>query len=175
MMIVWTGRGFLSALVLLIVLFISILILPDGSTDYGFVTAFFVAGLFSWIFGVKWNKQNERLVIDATTGQKLLLKNSHSLFWIPMQYWGIIFSIFGIIILAQNSIWLSILFAMILLTITGVVYFRTRSLTNVAIDRRIVATPKVDNTILKTETVESEADRLKRRQEKEDHSRFMPK
>ncbi|MCK9156483.1 MAG: hypothetical protein M0P12_10300, partial [Paludibacteraceae bacterium] len=98
-MIVWSGRGFLSFLVFITTLFLSCQVLPDSLSDYGFVIACFVSAGFSWIFGIKWNKQNERIVIDDKTGQKYRVRTNHSLFWIPMQYWGMIFSIIGIIIL----------------------------------------------------------------------------
>lgn len=103
-MIVWSGRGFLPVLVLIATLFICVSTFPEEYADYGFVIAFFIAAIFSWFFGLKWNKKNERIVIDEASGERLKLKNNHSLFWIPMQYWGMIFAILGIVVLFQNSV-----------------------------------------------------------------------
>ena len=103
-MIVWSGKGFLSVLVLVgsFVLFANIL--PKEQGDYAFVLTFFTAGLFSWFMGKKWNEQNARTVIDKASGQEFLIKENHSLFWIKLQYWGLIFGAFGLIILIQNLI-----------------------------------------------------------------------
>ena len=43
-----------------------------------------------------------RVLIDAETGKKVIFKGNHSLFWIKMEYWGPIFMVLGLIILAQN-------------------------------------------------------------------------
>lgn len=101
-MIVWSGKGFLSVLILIISLFLFVKILPQAQGDYAFVLAFLIAGAFSWFMGKKWNAEESRTVIDKATGQELVLKSNHSLFWIKMQYWGIIFGVFGLIILLQN-------------------------------------------------------------------------
>jgi hypothetical protein len=103
-MIVWSGKGFLSVLVLVVSFALLANILPKEQGDYAFVSAFFIAGAFSWFMGKKWNEQNGRTVIDKATGQEILLKENHSLFWIKMQYWGFIFGAFGLVILIQNLI-----------------------------------------------------------------------
>jgi hypothetical protein len=114
-MIIWSGRGFLSIIVLFVTLFLCVSIFSTENADYSFITTAFVTGIFSWYFGTKWNKKNERVVIDEKTGQRLKIKNNHTLFWIPMQYWGIIFLAFGIIILFQNSIIFGVIAIVILL------------------------------------------------------------
>ncbi len=100
-MIVWKGRGILSILVLIIILFAYINLLPESFSDYSIVFSLIVTGIFSWIFGNKWNKQNE-ILLDETNGQNV--KSNHELFWIQLQYWGFIYTFLGIIILFQNSV-----------------------------------------------------------------------
>jgi len=100
-MIVWSGRGFLSVVVLFIALFSCISIFPKSQTDLCFVIPAFIAGIFSFVFGVKWNT-TLKVFIDKETGKEINFKNNHSLFWIKMEYWGIIFTAFGLVILAQN-------------------------------------------------------------------------
>ena len=172
-MIVWSGKGFLSVLVLFGTLILSTWALPDSLSDYGFVIACFVSGGFSWIFGKKWNKQNERIVTDNKTGQKLGIQINHTLFWIPLQYWGIIFSILGMIILFQNSISLSIVALIILV---GLLIFlshkpksdkpiRTQSnLKFKSSKTKMKEQAEVEERLLKL--AEEEAERLKRRKEK---------
>ena len=96
MTIVWSGRGFLSIIVFFAVFFLSASVLPKELSNYTFICSAFISGLFSWYFGKKWNSEDEKIVIDEKTGQKLILKNTHELFWIPLQYWGLIFSGFGL-------------------------------------------------------------------------------
>lgn len=103
-MIVWSGKGFLSVLVLVVSFALSANIVPREQGDYAFVFSFFIAGAFSWFMGKKWNEENGRTVTDKATGQEILLKENHSLFWIKMQYWGFIFCAFGLVILIQNLI-----------------------------------------------------------------------
>jgi hypothetical protein len=114
-MLVWSGRGFLSIIVLFVTLFLCVAVLPKENADYGFVITAFVTALFSWFFGKKWNSKNERILVDEKTGERLSLKNNHSLFWIPLQYWGVIFGALGIIILFQNSVLFGSIASVILL------------------------------------------------------------
>jgi hypothetical protein len=177
-MIVWSGRGGLSIAVLIVVLFSCILIFPKDQSDYGFVIAFSIAGIFSWVFGNKWNGQNERTVIDEKTGQRYILKNNHTLFWIKMQYWGIIFCLIGIIILGQISILAMIISLLIISLIVAIIYFRSKKEKNEIDDTK--ATKTISNkskptTFANPVPVENEEERLKLRQEKEDPNRFMPK
>ena len=100
-MIVWSGRGALSVLVLIasFVLFNSII--PRAYSDYAFVLSFFSAGAFSWFMGKKWNDAGPKVLIDKATGKEIQLEPNHSLFWIKMHYWGIIFGILGVVVLIQ--------------------------------------------------------------------------
>ncbi|WP_276372265.1 hypothetical protein [Chryseolinea sp. H1M3-3] len=101
-MIVWSGKGFLAVIVLIASFAVSVNLFPKEQSDYAFILAFFATAAFSWFMGKKWNEQDARTFIDKSTGQEIVFKANHSLFWIKLQYWGIIFSIFGFIILLQN-------------------------------------------------------------------------
>lgn len=103
-MVVWSGRGVLSIIVLVVVFGLSVSILPTESQDWSFVITSLVTGVFSWIFGKKWNEKEGQTVIDKATGQEMILKPNHSLFWIKMQYWGIIFGVLSIVFLVQQFI-----------------------------------------------------------------------
>lgn len=101
-MIVWSGKGILSVLVLVASFVLLVNIIPQAQGNYAFVLSFLIAGAFSWFMGKKWNEGEARTIIDKATGQELILKPNHSLFWIKMQYWGVIFGAFGLIFLLQN-------------------------------------------------------------------------
>jgi len=100
-MIVWSGRGVLSLLVLLVAFFLFNSIIPKEYSDYAFALGFFSAAAFSWFFGKKWNEEEARTFIDKATGQEIALSPNYSIFWIKMQYWGIIFGVVGLIFLVQ--------------------------------------------------------------------------
>nr|WP_297919279.1 hypothetical protein [uncultured Allomuricauda sp.] len=181
-MIVWSGRGFLSILILVATLFLCFLVLPDEYSDYGFVITAFVTGIFSWFFGKKWNLQNERIVIDEKTGQKLKIKNNHTLFWIPMQYWGVIFSVLGTIILFQNSILFGVISSIILLVFIAISLLKrtSESKPQKTPNRKLNSTVNEKSTQTRSEISDEEKKRLeiekeRIRKEKEDPSRFMPK
>jgi hypothetical protein len=100
-MVVWSGKGILSVLVLVVAFVLFSSIIPKEYGDYAFVLGFFSAGAFSWFFGKKWNEGQSRTVVDKASGEEIVLTPNHSLFWIKMQYWGVIFGAFGLIILVQ--------------------------------------------------------------------------
>lgn len=126
MAIVWSGRGFLSAVVLFITLIICVSIIPLESSDYVFIISAFVTGLFSWFFGKKWNANTERILVDEKTGKRLKAKKKHTFFYIPMEYWGFIFPAFGIIILFQNSIVGGVISTIILSVLTYLEFNKSR-------------------------------------------------
>jgi hypothetical protein len=101
-MIVWSGRGALSAIVLIVVFVLFAQILPSAYSDYAFVVALFSTAGFSWFMGKKWHGEPGRMVIDKATGQEIEIKPHHSLFWIKMEYWGVIFGVLGLVILIQQ-------------------------------------------------------------------------
>ncbi len=99
LMLIWSGKGILSVLVLLLTFTLLVSVLPKSYFSYAFSLPFFVAGVFSWVMGNKWNKKKERVVIDKKSGQKFNLKPNHSLFWIKLQYWGPVFIILGFLVM----------------------------------------------------------------------------
>ncbi len=101
-MIVWSGRGFTALLVLLLAFAVFVKIIPAEQKDYVFVLSLFIAGAFSWVMGKKWNEKETKTYIDKESGQEVTMQANHSLFWIKLQYWGIIFAGIGLIILVQQ-------------------------------------------------------------------------
>lgn len=178
-MIVWTGRGFLIVIVLILSLFISLLTLPKDLSDYGFIISLFISALFSWFFGSKWNS-NKKILTDEKTGEKLILINKHSLFWIPMQYWGIILSLLGILILFQNSLIMGTISMIILVSIIAYIFYSNRDTKNDSVHKKkdsIVNSNDGKKQTLndKLNNVEIDINKEKIRKEKENPNRFMPK
>jgi hypothetical protein len=61
--------------------------------------AFFLAGMVIWPLGVYLNRKPGKVMIEKETGKEYLVKPKHSLFFIPMEYWGPILLALGIIFL----------------------------------------------------------------------------
>ena len=174
-MIVWSGKGFLVAAVFVVVMFLSISVLPNELNDYSFVISSFITAIFSWIYGVKWN--SNRILIDEKTGEKFTLKNTHTFFWIPMQYWSIIATIFGLIILFQNSVISAIVFSIIFLSllIFQIVKNNPSEIGSVINSKKNIEKQKQLEEEERKRELEEKLERERIRKEKEDPRRFMPK
>ncbi|QDH78207.1 hypothetical protein FKX85_03785 [Echinicola soli] len=98
-MIIWSGRGIFSILVLLLSVALFMSVLGNAYLQYAFSLSFFVAGVFSWVMGRKWNSDEGKTLVDKKTGQEFSVKPHHSIFWIKMQYWGPVFIILGLLVM----------------------------------------------------------------------------
>ncbi|MEO9964666.1 MAG: hypothetical protein ABJF11_02685 [Reichenbachiella sp.] len=93
-MIVWSGRGYTIPLVFILSAFVGVVLIEDVNLLALTVSA--TVGIFSWVKGRKWNNVAPRLYRDEATGEQVVVKPNHSLFWIKMQYWGIFFGLSSI-------------------------------------------------------------------------------
>jgi hypothetical protein len=100
---VWRGRGYFVILAIIISFIItaaleSFLGFRDATVQTGILE--FVIGILVfipvWIYGKKWNVPLE--LINKKTGQEFTIKNPHTFFWIPMQYWAIIYPVLILVI-----------------------------------------------------------------------------
>jgi hypothetical protein len=102
-LIIWQGLGFLAAIipVLIAVLFEMIF---DGKFGKGYTdrhhwiwgVSMLISAAVLWFLGTKLTDLGRQL-IDPQTGQVVTLRKKHTLFWIPMQYFGIILALAGIV------------------------------------------------------------------------------
>jgi hypothetical protein len=104
MIFIWTGKGF-WVLVCVIADFIltasigSALGYKDNTLQI-FILEFVIAVIVFlpiWFLGKKWNAKSHTF-IEKETGKEIVLKNRHKVFWIPMQYWAIIYPILIVLI-----------------------------------------------------------------------------
>jgi len=108
-MVVWKGWG------LLIVGFIFMFVLPIellvehyfGLGQYKALSwpiplAMLLGAIPTTLVGMKLNNKPARVLVDSDTGEKVEIKPEHSLFWIPMQYWGVILCGFALLIYLKN-------------------------------------------------------------------------
>ena len=109
--VIWEGHGYLAALIPIIIflLYIAIETVFTGSEDLSSLGVIFCLALSSfliWIIGKRLNRNNRRRLFDPETNEEIILKSNHSLFFIKIQYWGLmlgIFTVFGTIIWIFDS------------------------------------------------------------------------
>ena len=109
--VIWEGHGYLAALIPIIILLLYTAIGPvfTGSEDFSSLGVIFCLAFSSyllWIIGKRLNRNNRRRLIDPETNEEVILKSNHSLFFIKIQYWGLmlgIFTVFGTILWIFDS------------------------------------------------------------------------
>jgi len=96
-MIIWKGWG-ISALLIPLILSLLAQTFFDSVYGAGFYKAsqwamplvILLSALPVYIMGDKLNNKPGRVVIDAQTNERIELKKTHSMFWLPLQYWSIL-------------------------------------------------------------------------------------
>ena len=105
-MIIWSGLGFLVAVITFLLLLIAEYVTESLFRDESYyqahgwpkLLAFFLAGAVIWPLGVYLNRKPRKIMIEKET-RKEVLKPGHSFFFIRMEYWGPILFALGIIFL----------------------------------------------------------------------------
>src|SRR6266404_2633362 len=89
-MIIWSGFGFLP-IAFLIVFGLGFANHTGPITDSELAYTLLMTGIASGALGWWFSKRPARIVVDKATGKEIALRPRHSLFFIPMFYWGPIF------------------------------------------------------------------------------------
>jgi hypothetical protein len=97
-MIIWKGWGFLVAVFAFGASLAMELITESVTGDPDFyqkqawplALAFVAAGVVTWFVGQALHTRGGRTVIDKATGQELTIGGSHTFFFVPMHYWGLV-------------------------------------------------------------------------------------
>jgi len=106
-MIIWSGLGFLvpvGAFVCFLITQIATNSLLNDEryyTEHGFpkLIAFWVAAGLMFLVGRPLSNKDARVLVDKQTGQEVILKPSHTFFFIPIEYWAPILLVLGIVFL----------------------------------------------------------------------------
>lgn len=101
-MIIWSGWGMLSALIAGAGLIGSVLLDPALArlgipTPTKVILVWVVAAGFNWGLGTRLNNRPGRELLDPRTGQTVILRSRHTLFWIPMQYYSVLMVLLGVL------------------------------------------------------------------------------
>jgi hypothetical protein len=104
-MIIWSGFGFLVAIIGFGSLVLTEVITKSSFHDETYyqthgwpkLVAFWVAAALVYLVGLWLDRQPGRAMIDKATGQEVVLKRKHALFFIPVRYWPYIFLGLGVV------------------------------------------------------------------------------
>ena len=103
-MIVWSGLGFLGLLIPFVTAFLAAF-LANAALGPGYgamhmwpmaIGVLVGAGLV-YLLSVRLDRPG-RLLIDPATGQRVVMKSRHTLFWIPLQWIALIAALIGLIL-----------------------------------------------------------------------------
>jgi hypothetical protein len=108
--ILWSGKGFLVAVLTFGFSLIANLITNSvtGSKLYWdnhkwpFAISLFLSAEACWFVGRFFHNKKARLLIDPKTGKEVVLRESHTCFFIPIIWWTPILAVFGLIVLGME-------------------------------------------------------------------------
>ncbi len=106
-MIIWNGLGFLAGVIgfgfMIATQYLTGLAFDDQSyyQAHGWpkMAACFAAAVPVYFLGHYLNVKRARVLMDPETGEDVVLANKHSLFFIPMQHWAILYVVLGIVMM----------------------------------------------------------------------------
>jgi hypothetical protein len=103
MIIVWRGYGWLVPVILIATLilssiFVDIVVGKENlpKSDLALGVSFFIGTIFIGLFGYYVNVKKRKIFKDPVTGE-IRKSPSHTLFFVPIQYWSIILILFMIV------------------------------------------------------------------------------
>jgi hypothetical protein len=95
--LIWTGWGILVVPIGVALSFLGVGVaqLVNLNEDVGVLIGLPLACVAVWFVGNRLNRPVEGY--HPRTGERVIYKNQHTLFWIPMQYYAFIGGAFGVI------------------------------------------------------------------------------
>lgn len=102
-MIIWSGWGILVVPITLLAggtvfAVIAALLTAAGLerlSGFGLAAGLLAAAAANWWAGRRLNGGTGRVLLDPATGQHVVLRRTHSLFFIPMQWWAVPLAVAG--------------------------------------------------------------------------------
>ena len=102
-MFFWSGLGFLVPL-LAFACFLLMEVAVEGATGdtnyyqarlWPMAAAFALAALFVGVLANRLDRRQARTLVDEATGERVVLRTSHTFFFIPVRYWSGILLVTG--------------------------------------------------------------------------------
>lgn len=100
-MVIWSGWGFITAILFVVGIFVGITVIGD---EYGAVVGLVLMAIINFLIGRALNNPTkDRIVVDQDSGERIALKKRSTLFFIPMQWWSVVMIVFAVIDLFNLS------------------------------------------------------------------------
>jgi hypothetical protein len=102
-MIIWSGLGILTAVIALLGFAGGGALIKVLPQPYAIPAGLLIAAAVNFAFA-SWasDPSKGREMIDAKTGQRIILLRRHSLFFIPVRYWTYIIAVAALLLLAAG-------------------------------------------------------------------------
>jgi hypothetical protein len=109
-MIIWSGLGILVPIAAVFCLMTAyyLVVTVTGSDFYWdahtwpYGGALLVSAVACWFVGQYFHKRKGKVLLDPATGKEVALKPSHTLFFIPIRWWGPILAIIAAVCFAKE-------------------------------------------------------------------------
>lgn len=96
-MIFWRGWGIIGiAFPVLMAALLASLEFSDENGRWFYLTGLTISAIPVWFIGKRLNRDKDDVFIHEKTGQQYKLGNRHTLFFIPLQYYAIVYPLLGI-------------------------------------------------------------------------------
>ncbi len=109
-MIIWNGLGFMVAVIIF-----GFSLLANMISNHYYGTAYYserkwplalsllCSGVICWFFGKYLAMKSDIIAVEKETGKEIIVnRSSHTLFFIPMQWWSPILIVWAIVLLVQE-------------------------------------------------------------------------
>ena len=103
-MIVWTGAGGLVFVIAVVAAGIGA-VLGGTHPAAGGGLGLIAGSVAIWFLGKRLNGPGStRVLIDQKTGEQVVLRRKHTMFWIPMEYWAVFLGLLAVCLIAYGLI-----------------------------------------------------------------------
>ena len=107
MLLIWKGWGVVVIGIAFVALVVGVIISTQFNADARWsdwilgLTAI-AAGVGTWFLGKRMNRNAVRELVDPKTGEAVTVRGGHSLFFIPVQWWGPVMVVIGAYLLVAG-------------------------------------------------------------------------
>lgn len=97
-MIIWQGWGIVVVAIAFVAALAAGAIAEATGGDTTTLIGLFLipAGAITWFLGKRMNRNAERTLVDPSTGEPVVIRNHHTLFFVRVEWWGPIMAVLGI-------------------------------------------------------------------------------
>lgn len=97
-MVFWRGWGIIGILFPILVSgILAALGLSDENSKWFYFIGLTLSAIPVWFIGKRLNKDKDEVFMNERTGQQFKLGNRHTLFFIPLQYFAVLYPLLGIV------------------------------------------------------------------------------